>query len=322
MTTIDLSNRILTTPPDQPRHERKPPWIRAKLPGGQRYNDLRKLLGGLELATVCEEARCPNIGECWADGVATIMILGDVCTRACGFCHVKTGRPPTLDTDEPRRVALAIQQMNLNYLVITSVNRDELPDGGASIWAETIRRTHEAAPETSIEVLVPDFCGKWEALDIVIGAEPEVINHNLETVKRMHRLVRPQAKYDRSIEVLRRCKQAGLVTKTGIMVGIGETDDEVLELMDDVIAGSECDILTIGQYMQPTKHHLPVDRWVEPKTFDRFRDQGLARGFKVVESGPLVRSSYHADKQAAQLVKPRSRALNPDALNTSISTSR
>ncbi len=314
MARLSLSNLILSSEPPDFR-KRKPSWIRARLPGGENYHDLRELITSHDLHTVCEEARCPNMGECWADGVATIMILGDVCTRSCGFCHVKTGRPPTLDLDEPARVADAVRIMGLNYVVITSVNRDELPDGGAGIWAETIRQTHLASPETSVEVLIPDFCGKWDALQLVIDAEPEVLSHNMETVRRMYRVVRPQAKYDRSIELLHRTKQAGLVAKTGIMVGIGERDEEVLELMDDVRAGSDCDILTIGQYLQPTRNHLPVDRWVEPEKFEYFRQEGLRRGFKGVESGPMVRSSYHADKQAAPLVKPRSRSLNIEALH-------
>ena len=313
MASLNLSNMILTSEPPDTR-QRKPEWIRAKLPGGEKFHDLRGLITGHSLHTVCEEARCPNMGECWADGVATIMILGDVCTRSCGFCHVKTGRPPVLDLDEPARVAEAVRIMNLKYVVITSVNRDELPDGGAGVWAETIRRTHAACPATSVEVLIPDFCGKWEALQKVIDAEPEVLNHNMETVRSRYRVVRPQAKYDRSIELLRRGKDAGLVTKTGIMVGIGERDEEVLELMDDVRSGANCDILTIGQYLQPTRNHLPVDRWVDPDRFEFFSEQGLARGFKVVESGPMVRSSYHADKQAAQIVKPRTRQINLQAI--------
>jgi lipoic acid synthetase len=245
------------------------------------------------------------MGECWARGVATIMILGDTCTRSCGFCNVKTGKPPTLDLDEPARVAesLALMQREggLRHIVITSVNRDELPDGGAAVWAETVARTREACPGMSIEVLIPDFEGNWDALRLVIDARPEILNHNVETVRRMYPAVRPQAKLERSIELLRRCKDAGLVTKTGVMVGIGERDDEVLELMDELRAGAGTDILTIGQYLQPTPNHLPIDRFVTPETFVRFRDQGLARGFKVVESGAMVRSSYHADKQADEL---------------------
>jgi len=232
------------------------------------------------------------------------MILGDTCTRACGFCNVKTGRPPILDTDEPRRTAQAVQLMGgagLRHIVITSVNRDELPDGGAAIWAETIHRIHDACPGLSIEVLIPDFMGDWTALQMVIDARPEILNHNLETVRRMYPAVRPSAKFDRSLELLRRCKDAGLVTKTGVMVGIGEKDEEVIALMDDVRAKAETDILTIGQYLQPTRNHLPIDRWVHPDTFNDYRTQALSRGFKVVESGPLVRSSYHADAQADQL---------------------
>ena len=297
--------------------KRKPKWLRAQLPGGPGYHRLRAILSEHNLHTVCEEAGCPNMGECWARGVATIMILGDTCTRACGFCNVKTGKPPVYDADEPRRVAESIRLMvygsvgrasrpstepALRHLVITSVNRDELPDGGAAIWAETVLRTREACPGLSIEVLIPDFEGNWEALKLVIDAKPEILNHNLETVPRMYPAVRPQAKYARSVELLRRCKDAGLVTKTGIMVGIGERDDEVLDLMDDLRARAGTDILTIGQYLQPTPNHLPISRFVEPERFERFREEGLSRGFAVVESGPMVRSSYHADMQVDQLV--------------------
>lgn len=289
----------------KPQPKKKPAWLRAKLPGGPGYTRLRSILSEHRLHTVCEEAGCPNMGECWARGVATIMILGDTCTRSCGFCNVKTGRPATLDKDEPRRVAdslrLMQQEGGLRHIVITSVNRDELDDGGAAVWAETVLRTREACPGMSIEVLIPDFEGNWDALRLVIDARPEILNHNLETVPRMYPAVRPQARFDRSVELLRRCKDAGLVTKTGIMVGIGERDDEVLDLMDDLQAAAQTDILTIGQYLQPTPNHLPIDRFVTPETFVRFRDQGLARGFKVVESGPMVRSSYHADKQADEL---------------------
>lgn len=293
---------------------RKPPWLRAKVPGGPGYQRLRRIMDEHHLHTVCEEASCPNMGECWARGVATIMILGDTCTRACGFCNVKTGRPGPVDKDEPRRVAESLALMGLRHVVITSVNRDELPDGGAAIWAETILRTREACPGMSIEVLIPDFEGNWAALQMVIDAKPHIINHNLETVRRMYPAVRPSAKFDRSLELLRRVKEQGCVAKTGIMVGIGERDDEVLALVDEVQSatrtpsrselsseGSDttsCDILTIGQYLQPTRNHLPIHRWVTPEQFERFRAEGLARGFKVVESGPLVRSSYHADHQA------------------------
>ncbi len=315
--------------PEQLVNPRKPPWLRARVPGGEGYLRLRRIMDAHRLNTVCEEAGCPNMGECWARGVATIMILGDTCTRACGFCNVKTGRPGPLDRDEPRRVADSLALMGLRHVVITSVNRDELPDGGAAIWAETIVRTREACPDMTIEVLIPDFEGNRPALQMVIDARPHIINHNLETVRRMYPAVRPSAKFDRSLELLRRVKEQGCVAKTGIMVGIGERDDEVLALMDEVqretqvsrcpdIKGSSaapardtatprhrdtasCDILTIGQYLRPTLNHLPVHRWVTPEQFDRFRSEGLARGFGVVESGPLVRSSYHADRQAGGL---------------------
>ncbi|MCW5776312.1 MAG: lipoyl synthase [Phycisphaeraceae bacterium] len=301
--------------------KRKPPWLRAKVPGGEGYQRLRGILTEHRLHTVCEEAGCPNMGECWARGVATIMILGDTCTRACGFCNVKTGRPAAIDDDEPRRVAESLALMGLRHVVITSVNRDELPDGGAGIWAETISRVREACPDMSVEVLIPDFEGNWAALQMVIDAKPHIVNHNLECVRRMYPAVRPSAKFDRSIELLRRVKEQGGVAKTGIMVGIGERDEEVLALIDEVQAATRvsrmphdptlprnhgvspsrsdsCDILTIGQYLQPTRNHLPIDRWVTPDQFAYFKTEGLRRGFKVVESGPLVRSSYHADHQA------------------------
>jgi lipoyl synthase len=287
--------------------KRKPPWLRAKVPGGAGYQRLKGIMDTHQLHTVCEEAGCPNMGECWARGVATIMILGDTCTRACGFCNVKTGRPAALDRDEPRRVAASLALMGLKHVVITSVNRDELADGGAGVWAETIVRAREACPGMSVEVLIPDFEGNRAALQMVIDARPHIINHNLETVRRMYPAVRPSAKFDRSVELLRRVKEAGMVAKTGIMVGIGERDDEVLALMGEVQSamsagdGDGCDILTIGQYLQPTRNHLPIDRWVTPEQFDAFRAEGLSRGFKVVESGPLVRSSYHADHQADSL---------------------
>jgi lipoic acid synthetase len=308
---LSLSDRIINNAggaKDQIAVKRKPPWLRAQVPGGPGYNRLRAIMSEHKLHTVCEEAGCPNMGECWARGVATIMILGDTCTRACGFCNVKTGRPQPLDKDEPRRVAESLALMGLKHVVVTSVNRDELPDGGAGIWAETIIRSKEACPEMSIEVLIPDLEGNWGALQMIIDASPHIINHNLETVRRMYPAVRPSAKFDRSLELLRRVKEQGIVAKTGIMVGIGERDDEVLALMEDVQratrtrvnGGGEdaCDILTIGQYMQPTRNHLPIDRWVTPEQFAAFKAGGLARGFKVVESGPLVRSSYHADHQA------------------------
>jgi len=308
MIRVSLSDQVLDNRVASDAFVRrgKPKWLKAQLPRGEQYSDLLRLVKDQKLHTVCEEASCPNLGECWSAGVATLMILGDTCTRSCGFCHIKTGRPPVLDSDEPKRVAEAVKTMDLNYVVITSVNRDELPDGGAAIWAETIQRTRDASPTTQIEVLIPDFCGDWEALQRVLDARPDVLNHNLETVQRMYPAVRPQAKYDRSIELLRRSKEQGFVTKTGIMVGIGETDDEVEQLMRDVVEGTAvvgspaaaCDILTIGQYLQPSPHHLPVQRFVEPATFAEYKRQGEVIGFTHVESGPMVRSSYHADKTA------------------------
>jgi lipoic acid synthetase len=280
---------------------RKPDWLRARVPGGEGYLRLKGIIDEHRLHTVCQEASCPNMGECWSRGSATIMILGDTCTRSCGFCNVKTGRPATLDTDEPRRVAESLALMGLKHVVITSVNRDELPDGGAEIWAETVRRVHEACPGMSVEILVGDFCGDEKAIQTVCDARPEIISHNMETVERMHPAVRPQARYDRSLAVLAQFKASGLVTKTGIMVGIGERDDEVLQLMDDVQAASKADVLTIGQYLQPTRNHLPIERWVHPDQFAMFKREALARAFKVCESGPLVRSSYHADEQADML---------------------
>ena len=239
------------------------------------------------------------MGECWSRGSATIMILGDTCTRSCGFCNVKTGRPAALDLDEPRRVAESLRLMDLKHVVITSVNRDELPDGGAEIWAETIRLTRAACPQMSIEVLVGDFCGNEKAIQTVCDARPRIISHNMETVRRMHSAVRPQARYERSLNVLKQFKASGLLTKTGIMVGIGEHDEEVLDLMEDVRRESQADILTIGQYLQPTRNHLPIDRWVRPEQFIEFKKQALNLGFRICESGPLVRSSYRADEQAA-----------------------
>ncbi|MFO0873971.1 MAG: lipoyl synthase [Phycisphaerales bacterium] len=366
---------------------KKPDWLRARAPGGEGFLRTKALIDEHRLHTVCQEASCPNMGECWSRGAATIMILGDTCTRSCGFCNVKTGRPAETDSDEPRRVAEALSKVRLKHVVVTSVNRDELPDGGAAIWAETIVRVKEACPWMSLECLVGDFGGDERALQVVIDARPHILAHNLETVRRMHPAVRPQARYERSLAVLRQIKRAGLVTKTGIMVGIGEHDDEVLALMDDVIGATEpaptlamrteregkelaavsdssagrasagggeaeemvavpnivrnvhtsemvavlnspnsrnshrahgahgagtgalvderrgagCDILTIGQYLQPTRNHLPVERWVHPDRFAMFKREGLARGFRVVESGPLVRSSYRADEQAALL---------------------
>lgn len=291
--------------PQQLHLGRKPDWIRAKAPGGPEYARTRSLIESNGLHTVCQEGSCPNIGECWSRGTATIMILGDTCTRSCGFCNVKTGRPATVDMDEPRRVALALASTGLRHVVITSVDRDDLPDGGAAIWAETIMRVHESCPDMSVETLVGDFKGNLDDLQVVIDAKPEILSHNMETVQRMHPAVRPQARYERSLQVLARIHEQGLVSKTSLMVGIGERDDEVLEVMSDIREEANTDILTIGQYLQPTRNHLPVDRWVEPDQFNRWQVIGLEMGFKVVESGPLVRSSYHAEEQAERLSPSR-----------------
>ncbi|MCC5831399.1 MAG: lipoyl synthase [Phycisphaeraceae bacterium] len=303
---ISLSDRILDNQAGDFVKRNKPKWLRAKMPGGPGYAETRSIIDRHNLHTVCESAKCPNLGECWSRRTATIMILGDVCTRSCGFCHIKTGKPPILDTDEPRRVGEAAGLMKLRHLVITSVNRDELPDGGAAIWAESIREIRRNSPETSVEVLIPDFCGDWDALQVVLDERPEILNHNMESVKRLYGVVRPQAKYQRSIELLRRSKEQGLTTKTGIMVGIGENDDEIIELFEDLIEGTRtaegcCDILTIGQYLQPTRNHLPISRWVTPDQFLRYKQVGQAMGIRHVESGPMVRSSYHAEDQVLHL---------------------
>jgi len=283
--------------PETPR-PRRPEWLKVSLPQGDNYRNVKSLVDRHRLHTVCESARCPNVGECWGAGTATFMILGDVCTRSCGFCAVKTGRPTTLDLDEPRRLAAAIKTLDLTHAVITSVNRDELDDGGAAIFAESIRAVRRESPGCRIEVLIPDFRGVWEALQVVLEARPDILNHNTETVPRLYSVVRPQAKYERSLELLQRAKQQGAFTKTGIMAGIGETDAEVEAVMRD-LRDVDCDVLTIGQYLQPTKEHLPVDRFVDPETFRAWRETALAMGFRYCESGPLVRSSYHAERQFA-----------------------
>jgi lipoic acid synthetase len=275
----------------------RPEWLKAKIPGGTGYTRLDGIMRSHKLHTVCEEARCPNMGECWNLGTATFMILGDICTRSCGFCAVKTGRPEYgLDWDEPRRVVDAVEKMNIRHAVITSVNRDERKDGGAPIFAETVRLIHERVPNCKIEVLIPDFKGSEEALDIVLASMPDILNHNLETVPRLYRTVRPQANYQQSLEVLKRAKGKGFVTKSGLMLGIGERMEEILEVMKDARAVA-CDILTLGQYLQPTKEHLPIDRYVHPDEFKMLKEEGLRMGFRHIESGPLVRSSYHAAGQ-------------------------
>ena len=284
-----------------PLNTRKPNWLRAKIPGGEVYQETSKIVRENKLHTVCESAQCPNLGECWSRKTATIMILGNICTRSCGFCAVKTGRPTELDRDEPRRVAEAIRLMGLKHAVITSVARDELSDGGASIWAETIRAVREENPQTAIEVLIPDFKGRWQDLETVLAAKPDILNHNVETVPRLHKEVRPQAKYERSLEMLRRAKQAGFVTKSGLMLGIGERDEEIDATIRDM-AADRLDILTIGQYLRPSAQHLPLYRWVTPEEFAHWKKFSLDLGCRVVESGPLVRSSYHADEQSDALV--------------------
>jgi lipoic acid synthetase len=278
----------------------KPEWLRVRFPAGPNYQRLQDLMRDQVLHTVCEEARCPNIGECWSRGTATFMILGDTCTRSCGFCAVKTGRPGTVDAGEPARVALAIQRMGLRHAVITSVNRDELDDGGAAIFAETIRWTRRLNPETTIEVLIPDFKGDWDALATVSAAKPEILNHNTETVPRLYRQVRPQAVYERSLELLQRAKRLDpeTLTKSGVMVGLGETRDELLAVFRD-LAANDVDILTVGQYLRPTPDHLPIARYWHPDEFADLKARALEMGFRHVESGPLVRSSYHAEEQAA-----------------------
>lgn len=406
---IDLSSMVIDNGPAANGgaglefiKRKKPDWLRAKLPSGPGFKETRDLVSKYKLHTVCESAKCPNLGECWERGTATMMILGDVCTRSCGFCHIKTGKPPEYDLDEPRRVGEAAAIMNLKHLVITSVNRDELPDGGAEIWAETIREIRRQSPGTQVEVLIPDFLGDWDALQIVLDERPEILNHNMESVKRLYKVVRPQAIYERSIELLRRAKAQGLTVKTGIMVGIGEREEEIEQLMRDVTEGSRvvgvnrddpatnrdafvvpdpyrmvppeqavhasgslhdnigtekpgfdhklrrggelvdhanpywdhhspakpqtaaahieqlsypaatypgvhesCDILTIGQYLQPTRNHLPISHWVTPAQFVEYKRLAESIGFRHCESGPLVRSSYHADDQVLKMQASR-----------------
>lgn len=281
---------------------RRPEWLKVKIPGGEGYHEIKRLVDQSRLHTVCEEARCPNIAECWSRRSATFMILGDVCTRSCGFCAVKTGRPVWLDEDEPRRVAEAVATLNLRHAVITSVNRDELPDGGAAIFAATIRAIRTQLPACSIEVLIPDFKGNEAALRTVLDAQPEILNHNVETIARLYRRVRPQANYRQSLELLERAKKFGAVTKSGFMLGLGETITEAKVLLND-LQMTGLDIATIGQYLQPTPEHLPVERFVTPAEFQELKEYGLAIGICHVESGPLVRSSYHADEQAEPLMK-------------------
>lgn len=275
--------------------KRKPSWLRVKLPVGPEYAKVRRLVDTHKLHTICESGNCPNMGECWGAGTATFMILGNICTRSCTFCAVATGRPTEYDIDEPRRVAEAIKLMGVKHAVITSVNRDELKDRGAEVWYQTVVQTKQISPETTIETLIPDTKGNWDALYRMIDGGQEVVSHNMETVERMYRRVRPQAKYERSLEQLKRIREAGKRTKSGIMLGVGETKEEVFKAMDDLVANGLL-ILTLGQYLQPTKMHLEVAEFIHPETFDMYREEGLKRGLKYVESGPLVRSSYHAER--------------------------
>lgn len=273
----------------------KPKWLRVKLPTGENYKKLRGIVTEHKLHTICESGNCPNMGECWGEGTATFMILGNICTRSCGFCAVATGRPEAVDPFEPLRVAKSVKLMNVKHCVITSVDRDDLKDGGSLTWAETVRKVRELNPTTTLETLIPDFAGKWENLQNIIDVAPEIVSHNLETVRRLTKSVRIQAKYDRSLEVLFRLKKAGMKTKSGIMLGLGETEDEIFETIDDLSA-VKVDVLTLGQYLQPTHKHLPIAQFISPEKFALYKQIALKKGFKYVESGPLVRSSYHAEK--------------------------
>jgi lipoyl synthase len=270
---------------------KKPKWLRVKLPTGENY----RLVDQHNLHTICESGSCPNMGECWGEGTATFMILGNICTRSCGFCGVQTGKPDAVDIYEPGKVANSVKIMGVKHAVITSVDRDDLKDGGSEIWAQTIRAIRQQSPGTTLETLIPDFAGNWENLQVLINAAPEIVSHNLETVRRLTKQVRIQAKYDRSLELLFRLKKGGMRTKSGVMLGLGETQEEVIETMQDLRA-VQVDILTLGQYLQPTPKHLPVAEFIEPAQFDYYKKLGLEMGFRYVESGPLVRSSYHAEK--------------------------
>ncbi len=279
----------------QPERAKKPDWLKVKLPTGEEYRKVRQLVTDNKLHTICESGNCPNMGECWGAGTATFMILGNICTRSCGFCAVATGRPSAVDFQEPVRVANSVKLMGIKHCVLTSVDRDDLIDGGSIIWVETIQAIREICPGTTLETLIPDFQGKWENLQRLIDSAPEIISHNLETVRRLTKQVRIQAKYERSLEVLKRISISGIKTKSGVMLGLGETDGEVLETMDDLV-NSGVSILTLGQYLQPTKSHLEVRNFISPEKFAYFKEVGLSKGIRYVESGPLVRSSYHAEK--------------------------
>jgi len=285
---------------EKPSFKRKPEWLRVKLPVGEDYAMVRKIVDTHKLHTICESGSCPNMGECWGAGTATFMILGNICTRSCGFCAVATGRPLAVDTEEPRRLAESVKLMGVKHCVITSVDRDDLSDGGSFIWVETIRAVRELNPKTTMETLIPDFQGKWENLQRLIDAAPEIISHNLETVRRLTKQVRVQAKYERSLEVLKRISDAGIRTKSGIMLGLGETSEEVIESMQE-LKEAGVHILTLGQYLQPTLKHLPVENFIHPDVFQEYKKIGMEMGFRYVESGALVRSSYHAEKHIFNL---------------------
>ena len=277
------------------KYTKKPDWLRVKLPIGKAYTEVRQIVTEHKLHTICESGSCPNIGECWGNGTATFMILGNTCTRSCGFCNVHTGKPLPADPEEPKMVAESIRLMKLKHAVITSVDRDDLKDGGSMIWEETVNEIRKACPGITLETLIGDFQGKWENLQLIINVYPEIVSHNLETVRRLTKQVRVQAKYDRSLEVLKRLKEAGMKTKSGIMLGLGEMEEEVYETMDD-LRSVGVDILTIGQYLQPTKNHLLVIEFIKPEIFAKYKEIGLSKGFRFVESGPLIRSSYHAER--------------------------
>lgn len=292
-------SEIIDTDSNQIRIK-KPKWLRVKLPIGENYRKVRSLVDEHKLHTICESGSCPNMGECWGEGTATFMILGNICTRSCGFCAVQTGKPLPADEFEPGRVAHSVKTMQVKHAVITSVDRDDLKDGGAGIWVQTVKAIRHQSPGTTLETLIPDFAGKWENLQQIIEVAPEIVSHNLETVRRLTKQVRIQAKYDRSLEVLFRLKKGGMRTKSGVMLGLGESVEEVIETIED-LRSVQVDILTLGQYLQPTPKHLPVQEFITPEQFDIYRELGLKMGFRYVESGPLVRSSYHAEKHIFDL---------------------
>lgn len=290
-----MENKAINRPSSENKMKNKPSWLKVKLPTGEEYKKVRNIVSEHKLHTICESGNCPNMGECWGAGTATFMILGNICTRSCGFCAVKTGRPLPVDLEEPNRVANSVKLMKVKHCVITSVDRDDLKDGGSIIWAETVNKVREVSPGTTMETLVPDFKGDWNNLQRIIDVAPDIVSHNLETIRRLTKGVRIQAKYDRSLEVIKRLKDGGMRTKSGIMLGLGETEEEVIESMQD-LTNAGCDILTLGQYLQPTPKHLAVQEFVTPAQFAKYKEIGLEMGLRYVESGPLVRSSYHAEK--------------------------